>query len=121
VARAKHTLFAVPAWLTRTHLTTLAVSGRSPWIAEFAEYLAQPVVDICEDGGPLGEVIVLNRGEPADGRVDTGVTGGGESWPSLFRIHRVFPLLRCPCNPVRPSGALLSRVNGTAEQGARRT
>jgi hypothetical protein len=53
-------------------------------VAELAEDLAQPVVDLLEDGGPVGQVHVVERGEPADGRVDTGVTGGGESRPNPF-------------------------------------
>jgi hypothetical protein len=120
-ATAKHPLFAAPAGLTRTRLAALAARGRPPRVTELAEYLAQPVVDIFEYGGPLGEVNAINRGEPVDGRVNTEVTGGGESWPNPFCIHRVFPLLRYPRNPDRPSSALPSRVNGTAQQGARRT
>jgi hypothetical protein len=80
-------------------------------IAEFAEDPAQPVVDFLKDGRPLGHVNVLKRGKPLDGRVDARVTRGGESWPRPFCIHCV----------LHSSGALTSRVNGTAEQGARRT
>ena len=61
--------------------------GGRPWparVAELAEDLAQPVVDALKDGGPLGQVHVLKRGEPADGRVDARVTGGGESRPNSF-------------------------------------
>ena len=80
-------------------------------IAEFAEDLAQPVVDFLEDGRPLGDVNVLKRGEPRDGRVDAGIARRGESRPRPFCIHCVF----------LSSGALPSRVNGTALPGARRT
>jgi hypothetical protein len=41
-------------------------------------------VDFFKYGGPFGEFHVLKRGEPADGRVDTRVTGGGESRPNSF-------------------------------------
>jgi hypothetical protein len=41
-------------------------------------------VDSLKDGGPPGEVHVLKRGEPGDGRVDARVTGGGESRPIPF-------------------------------------
>ena len=39
-------------------------------LAELAEDLAQPVVDSLENGRPFGQVRVLKRGEPPDGRVD---------------------------------------------------
>ena len=98
--RAKYTLFAAPAGLTRMRLAALAARGRPPRVTELAEYLAQPVVDIFEYGGPLGEVNAINRGEPVDGRVNTEVTGGGESWPNPFCIHRVF----------LSSGTLVTRI-----------
>jgi hypothetical protein len=41
-------------------------------------------VDLLKDGRPFGEVHVLKRGEPADGRVDAKVTGGGGSRPNSF-------------------------------------
>jgi hypothetical protein len=41
-------------------------------------------VHCLEDGRPLGQVHVLDGGETADGRVDAGVTGGGESRPNPF-------------------------------------
>jgi hypothetical protein len=41
-------------------------------------------MDLLQDGGPLSEVDVLKRGEPADGRVDARVTGGGQSRPNSF-------------------------------------
>jgi hypothetical protein len=53
-------------------------------LAQLAEDLAQLVVDLLQDGGPLSEVDVLKRGEPADGRVDARVTGGGQSRPNSF-------------------------------------
>jgi hypothetical protein len=53
-------------------------------VAEFAEDLAQPVVYLLEHGRLVGQVHVIERGEPADGRVDPGVTGGGESRPNPF-------------------------------------
>jgi hypothetical protein len=53
-------------------------------ITELAEDLAQPVVHLLQDGGPVGQVHVVERGEAADGRVDPGVTGGGESRPNPF-------------------------------------
>jgi hypothetical protein len=57
--------------------------GRLPArVAELAEDLAQPVVHFLQDGGPLGQVHVLERGKTLDGRVDPGVAGGGES-----RLH----------------------------------
>jgi hypothetical protein len=61
-----------------------AAGAAAARVAELAEDLAQPVVDLLEDGGPVGQVHVVERGEPADGRVDTGVTGGGESRPNPF-------------------------------------
>ena len=74
-------LLARPAGLARAH------RGGRPWparVAELAEDLAQPVVHPLKDGGPLGQVHVLKRGEPADGRVDATVTGGGERRPNSF-------------------------------------
>jgi hypothetical protein len=71
----------VPAGLAR------ARGGGRPWpvrVAELAEDLAQPVVHPLKDGRPLGQVYVLERGEPVDGRVDARVTGGGESRPNSF-------------------------------------
>jgi hypothetical protein len=41
-------------------------------------------VDFFKYGRPFGEFNVLKRGEPADGRVDARVTGGGESRPNSF-------------------------------------
>jgi hypothetical protein len=41
-------------------------------------------VDLLEDGGAVGQVYVVEGGELADGRVDPGVTGGGESRPNPF-------------------------------------
>jgi hypothetical protein len=88
---AQLALLAAPAWLARP-----CGDGRS-WparIAQLPEDLAQPVVDCLQDHRPLGEVDVLKRGERLDGRVDAGVTGGGQSRPNSFRIHCVFYLLR---------------------------
>ena len=78
---AQLALLAVPAGLARAHG---AGRSRPARVAELAEDLAQPVVDGLKDGRPLGQVHVLKRGEPADGRVHPGVTGGGESRPNSF-------------------------------------
>ena len=74
-------LLAAPAGLARAHR---AGRSRPARVAELAEDLAQPVVDGLKDGRPLSQVHVLKRGEPAYGRVDPGVTGGGESRPNSF-------------------------------------
>jgi hypothetical protein len=79
--RAELALLAAPARLARARR-----DGR-PWparVAELAEDLAQPVVHSLKHGRPLGQFHVLKRGEPLDGRVDPGVTGGGESRPNSF-------------------------------------
>ena len=78
---AQLALLAVPAGLARAHG---AGRSRPARVAELAEDLAQPVVDGLKDGRPLGQVHVLKRGEPADGRVDARVTGGGERRPNSF-------------------------------------
>jgi hypothetical protein len=78
---AQLALLAAPARLTRTHG---AGRSRPARVAELAEDFAQPVVDGLEDGRPLGQVHVLKRGEPADGRVHPGVTGAGENRPNPF-------------------------------------
>jgi hypothetical protein len=75
VARAQLTLLAGPAGLAR----------RGPGaVAEFAEDLAQLVVHRGQDRRPLVEVEVIQGGQPLDGRVDPGVSGGGQSRPHLF-------------------------------------
>jgi len=82
--RAELALLAAPARLTR--LARARRDGR-PWrarVAELTEDLAQPVVHCLKYGRPLDQVHVLKRGEPLDGRVDPGVTGGGESRPNSF-------------------------------------
>jgi hypothetical protein len=74
-------LLAAPARLAR------ARRGGGPWparVAKLTKDLAQPVVHGLKFGWPLGQVHVLKRGEPLDGRVDPGVTGGGESRPNSF-------------------------------------
>jgi hypothetical protein len=79
-------LLAAPARLT------WASRNLRPWparVAELTEDLAQPVVHSLKYGRPVGQVHVLKRGEPLDGRVDPGVTGGGESRPNSFWIHGV--------------------------------
>ena len=78
---AKLALLAVPAGLARPR------GGGRPrpaLVAELTEDLAQPVVHPFKDGRPLGQVYVLKRGEPGDGRVDARVTGGSESRPNSF-------------------------------------
>jgi hypothetical protein len=78
---AQLALVAAPAGLPRAR-----GDGR-PWparVAKLAEDLAEPVVDFLEDGRPFGEVHVLKRGEPPDGRIDTRVTGGNWSRPHPF-------------------------------------
>jgi hypothetical protein len=80
-ARTQLVLLAGAAWFTWPR-----GDGRSglAGVAELAEDLAQPVVDSFKHGRPFGEFHVLKRGEPADGRVDARVTGGGESRPNSF-------------------------------------
>jgi hypothetical protein len=78
---AQLALLAAPAGLARARG---AGGSRPTRVAELAEDLAQPVVDGLKDGRPLGQVHVLKRGEPADGRVHPGVTGGAESRPNSF-------------------------------------
>jgi hypothetical protein len=46
-------------------------------------------VNFLEDGRPFVEVHVRKRGKPADGRVYSEVTGGGDSRPNPFWIHGV--------------------------------
>ncbi len=62
----------------------LALLAGPAGVAELTEDLPQPVVDFREDGRPFGQVHVLDRGESLDDRVDTGVTGGGQSRPNPF-------------------------------------
>jgi hypothetical protein len=83
---AKLALLAAPARLAGARRIGRSRPAR---FAELAEDLAQPVVHCLEDGRPLGQVHVLERGETADGRVDAGVTGGGESRPNPFGFHHV--------------------------------
>jgi hypothetical protein len=80
-ARTQLVLLAWPAWLARPRGDG---GSRSARVAQLAEDLAQPVVDSFEHGRPFGEFHVLKRGEPADGRVDARVTGGGQSRPNSF-------------------------------------
>jgi hypothetical protein len=79
--RAELALLAAPAGLARAHRDG---GPRPARVAELAEDLAQPVVHSLKYGRPPGQVHVLKRGEPLDGRVDPGVTGGGESRPNSF-------------------------------------
>ena len=89
-------------------------------LAELAEDLAQPVVDVLEDRWPVGQVHVLDRGQLLDGRVDARVTGGDGCGTLPFWFHRVRVSSRGGY-PIGPCRALPSRVNGTAQRGARRT
>jgi hypothetical protein len=114
---AELVLLAWPAWLARPRGDG---STRPARVAELAEDLAQPVVDSFKDGGPFGEVHILKRGEAGDGRVDARITGGGERRPSSLRIHD-FLSPPVPRSPDWSCGTLPSRVNGTAQRGARRT
>ena len=68
----------------RAELALLAAPAGLARVAELTEDLAQPVVHFLKHRRPLGQVRVLKRGEPLDGRVDAGVTGGGESRPNSF-------------------------------------
>ena len=52
-ARVKFPLLAAPAGLAGAHGGGLPRPAR---VAEFAEDLAQPVVDFLEDRGPVGEI-----------------------------------------------------------------
>ena len=74
--RAQQALLTTAAGLARPYLR-----GRPSRVAKFAEDLTQLVVDRFEDRRALGQVHVIKRGKPLDGRVDAGVTGGGESRP----------------------------------------
>jgi hypothetical protein len=70
---AQFALLAAPAGFAGAHGSAL------PWpvrVAEFAEDLAQPVVHFRQDGGPVGEVGIRERGETGDGRIHSGITGG---------------------------------------------
>jgi hypothetical protein len=64
-------------WLTMTLPAGAlpAVRGTAS-VAEFAEDFAEPVVYCLEDGRAVGEIGVVERGEPGDGRVDPLVPGG---------------------------------------------
>jgi hypothetical protein len=97
-------------------------SGSWPaWVAELAKDLAQPVVHFLEDRRPFVEIHALKRGERLDGRVDALVTGGDESRPNSFRIHGLAISSGAGTRSCSRNGSKLpSRVNGTAERGARR-
>ena len=78
---AELALLAAPARLARARRDGWPGPAR---VAKLAEDLAQPVVHTLKYGRPLVQVYLLKRGEPLDGRVDPGVTGGGESRPNSF-------------------------------------
>jgi len=82
-------------------LGLLARPARLPWnrAVELAEDRAELGVHVLKDHGPPDEFQFADRGEPLDGRVDPGVTGGGKRRPQPFWIH-CFHLL----------GRLLSRL-----------
>ena len=61
-----------------------AAGAGLPGVAELAEDLAQPAVDFLRTAGRSARSSVLERGQPLDGRVDPGVTGGGRSRPLPF-------------------------------------
>jgi hypothetical protein len=48
-------------------------------LAELAEDVPQAAVHVLEHRGPVGEVQVVERGQPLNGRVDAGIPGGGGS------------------------------------------
>jgi hypothetical protein len=46
-----------------------------PGVAEFAEDLPEPVVDLLEDSRAIGELHVVKPAESGDGSVDPGIPG----------------------------------------------
>jgi hypothetical protein len=83
----KSTGLTGPAGLARPCRSALATRRLPSSVPELAQDLAELVVDVFKDRRPLGEVHLLDRGESRDGRVDTRVTGGGESRTRPFWIH----------------------------------
>jgi hypothetical protein len=92
-------------------------------IAEFAEDLAEPVVNRLEDGRAVGELDVVKRGKPGDGLVDPIVSSAGARVPG--GIERLWVhcslLLRLQLTSAGSAMRYSPRVNGTAQPGARHT
>jgi hypothetical protein len=113
-------LLALASGLTRPGLAARGALSGAGGVAELAEDLAQPVVHLLEDRGPVVEVDLVEVGQPLDGLVDPRVSGWGESWPSGFYVQ-FFP------SPWLRITSAVSAVrypparNGTADRGARRT
>jgi hypothetical protein len=60
-------------------------------VAEFAEDLAEPVVDLLEDSRAIGEFHVVKPGESGDSIVNPGVPGGVDprvsGWIERLWVH----------------------------------
>jgi hypothetical protein len=77
-------LFAAPPGLARAGGAARGGRARTARVAKFAEDLAEPVVHLFEDRGPVVEVDLVEVGKPGDGLVDAGIPGGDESHPGPF-------------------------------------
>jgi hypothetical protein len=86
-AARQHPLLARAAGLTRASRPAGGALGLAAGVAELAEDLAEPVVHLFEDGGPLVEIDLVEVGKPLDGLIDPGIPGRGESRPSRFCVH----------------------------------